>query len=29
MFPARPDYEPVAAEATWEKLFDFWQRNLR
>ena len=29
MFPARPDYHPVAAEETWEKLFGFWQRNLR
>ena len=28
MFPARPDYEPVAAEQTWERLFDLWQRNL-
>jgi carboxymethylenebutenolidase len=28
LFPARPDYNPVAAEETWEKLFDLWQRNL-
>jgi carboxymethylenebutenolidase len=28
-FAARPDYNPVAAEATWAKLFDLWDRNLR
>jgi carboxymethylenebutenolidase len=27
-FAARADYNPVAAEATWEKLFDLWNRNL-
>jgi carboxymethylenebutenolidase len=28
-FSARPDYEPNAAEATWDELFALWQRNLR
>ncbi|MFI5013694.1 MAG: dienelactone hydrolase family protein [Hyphomicrobiales bacterium] len=28
-FPARPDFEPNAAEETWAKLFDLWERNLR
>ncbi len=29
MFSARPDYQPVAAEQTWTKLFDLWNRNLK
>jgi len=28
-FAARNDYNAVAAEATWEKLFALWQRNLK
>ena len=28
-FAARPTYNAVAAEATWDKLFALWQRNLR
>ena len=28
-FAVRPDYHPVGAEATWTKLFDLWDRNLR
>ena len=28
-FAARNDYNPVAAEATWTKLFDLWDRNLK
>jgi len=28
-FAARNDYNPIAAEATWVKLFDLWNRNLR
>ena len=28
-FSARPDFNPKAAEATWVKLFDLWERNLR
>jgi len=28
-FSARPDFNPKAAEATWEKLFDLWARNLK
>jgi carboxymethylenebutenolidase len=28
-FSARPDFNSEAAEATWEKLFDLWARNLR
>jgi carboxymethylenebutenolidase len=28
-FVARPDYEPSAAEATWNELFALWQRTLR
>lgn len=27
-FPARPDYEPNAAEATWDELFALWDRTL-
>jgi dienelactone hydrolase len=29
MFSARPDYQPVAAEQTWSKLFDLWNSNLK
>ena len=28
-FAARADYNPVAAEATWTKLFALWDRNLK
>jgi carboxymethylenebutenolidase len=28
-FAARNDYNPVAAEQTWAKLFDLWERNLK
>jgi carboxymethylenebutenolidase len=28
-FAARPDYEPSAAEATWNDLFALWERTLR
>jgi carboxymethylenebutenolidase len=28
-FVARPDYEPNAAEATWNELFALWERTLR
>ena len=28
-FAARTDYNPVAAEATWDKLFALWDRNLK
>jgi carboxymethylenebutenolidase len=28
-FAARNDYNPVAAEETWSKLFALWDRNLR
>jgi carboxymethylenebutenolidase len=28
-FAARNDYNAVAAEATWDKLFSLWQRNLK
>ncbi len=28
-FAARPTYDAVAAEATWDKLFALWQRNLK
>jgi carboxymethylenebutenolidase len=28
-FPARPDYEPNAADATWDELFALWNRTLR
>ena len=28
-FAARPDFNPAAAEATWDKLFDLWDRNLK
>jgi carboxymethylenebutenolidase len=27
-FAARPDYNPVAAEATWDELFALWERTL-
>lgn len=29
LFAARADYNAVAAEATWEKLFALWDRNLK
>lgn len=29
LFAARGDYNPVAAEDTWAKLFALWDRNLR
>ena len=29
MFAARADYNPVAAEETWAKLFALWDRNLK
>ena len=28
-FAARNDYNAIAAEATWDKLFALWQRNLK
>jgi carboxymethylenebutenolidase len=28
-FAARNDYNAVAADTTWTKLFDLWQRNLK
>jgi carboxymethylenebutenolidase len=28
-FANRPDYDPVAAEASWARLFDLWERNLK
>jgi carboxymethylenebutenolidase len=28
-FAARADYNPVAAEETWTRLFDLWDRNLK
>ena len=28
-FAARADYNPVAAEATWQTLFALWDRNLK
>ena len=28
-FADRPDYDPVAAEAGWARLFDLWGRNLK
>jgi carboxymethylenebutenolidase len=28
-FAARNDYNPIAAEDTWAKLFDLWDRNLK
>jgi carboxymethylenebutenolidase len=28
-FSARPDFDPVAAEATWDELFALWARNLK
>jgi carboxymethylenebutenolidase len=29
LFAARADYNHVASEATWDKLFDLWDRNLK
>ena len=28
-FTGRPDYDPVAAEESWTRLFDLWDRNLK
>jgi carboxymethylenebutenolidase len=28
-FAARADYDPVAAEAAWTRVFDLWERNLK
>lgn len=28
-FSARPDFDPNAAEATWDELFALWDRNLK
>ncbi|RZL87822.1 MAG: dienelactone hydrolase family protein [Variovorax sp.] len=28
-FAARPDYNPIASEATWDKLMDLFTRNLK
>jgi carboxymethylenebutenolidase len=28
-FPNRPDYNPVAAEDSWTRIFDLWDRNLK
>jgi carboxymethylenebutenolidase len=28
-FPGRKDYDAVAAEDTWGKLFALWERNLK
>ncbi|MDH4293316.1 MAG: dienelactone hydrolase family protein, partial [Betaproteobacteria bacterium] len=28
-FAERAVYNPVAAEHTWEKIFDLWDRNLK
>jgi carboxymethylenebutenolidase len=28
-FTGRPDYDPVAAEESWTRVFDLWDRNLR
>ena len=28
-FSTRPDFDPVAAEATWDELFALWERTLR
>ena len=28
-FPNRPDYNPVAAEESWTRIFDLWDRNLK
>jgi carboxymethylenebutenolidase len=27
-FANRPDYDPVAAEESWTRVFDLWDRNL-
>ncbi len=28
-FANRPDYDPVASESSWARLFDLWDRNLK
>jgi carboxymethylenebutenolidase len=28
-FSGRPDYDPVAAEESWTRIFDLWDRNLK
>jgi carboxymethylenebutenolidase len=28
-FTGRPDYDPIAAEESWTRLFDLWDRNLK
>ncbi len=28
-FANRPDYDPVAAEESWTRVFDLWDRNLK
>ncbi|MEJ0072327.1 MAG: dienelactone hydrolase family protein [Pseudomonadota bacterium] len=29
LFANRPDYDPIAAEEGWARLFDLWDRNLK
>ncbi len=29
VFPCRPDYDPVAAEESWTRVVDLWDRNLK
>lgn len=29
VFTGRPDYDPVAAEESWMRVFDLWDRNLK
>ena len=28
-FANRPDYDPIAAEESWTRVFDLWDRNLK
>ena len=28
-FAGRPDYDPIAAEESWTRIFDLWDRNLK
>lgn len=28
-FAGRPDYDPIAAEKSWTRVFDLWDRNLK
>jgi len=28
-FAARADYNAIAAEAAWARVFDLWERNLK